>query len=253
MTLFSFFFHPRCHLILYSFLMALLFVFQLAGIFAAVELRSTINNNEYAAADALPSLEHYTADPAQRARWDALQSEFKCCGALNFNDGYRIWRNADIGRETNGVPDSCCLRPSEGCGERVFAKQEATLDRVIHMHGCLTLLQDKLTQQVVPVLLGYAGVGVCLALLQLLAVVFACSYSAQISRRRQRQDSEDERRYLQGEVLSAPNTPRFDIVRNQSGGFVNDNMGHVFVGGDNTLNRKYANASPVSDMDERPV
>lgn len=80
----------RCHLYLYAGLMVLFFVLQLAAIFAAMELRGVINRAEYVSIDILADLADYEADYATRAKWDALQREFHCCGGINFNDGFKV-------------------------------------------------------------------------------------------------------------------------------------------------------------------
>ena len=158
--------------------------------------------------DILADLENYKSSSATRAKWDSLHREFSCCGGLNFADGYKIWRNADIGLQSNSVPDSCCLRPSEGCGRNVFREEtDLTVNRIIFTHGCVTIMEPKLNGQVVPVLLGYAGVGTVLALVQLLAVVFACAYSAAISRYEQQKDEQSQRT-----AVSAPSTPRLESI-----------------------------------------
>ena len=64
--------------------------------------------------------------------------------------------------------------------------------------------------QVVPVLLGYAGVGTLLALIQLLSIVFACAYSASISRYEKQRDETYQAAgtNLHGNHISAQSTPR---------------------------------------------
>ena len=243
-----------------------LFVVQLAGIFFAMELRAVINAGEYSGVDILSDLEYYNESPSTRSKWDALQREFKCCGGVNFNDGYKIWRNSDVGLTSNGVPDSCCLRPDPGCGRNIFAEQDSALNRLIHTHGCLTILSDKLLEQVVPVLVGYAGVGVVLALIQLLAVVFACSFSAQISREMYQDDARSLGRtstyhggvdhiihHHQQHTLSMQGTPKAERVLGYSGVQHDDMNNKVFVAdAEDRYSRKFMD-SPTSELDERPV
>jgi hypothetical protein len=134
--------------------------------------------------------------------------------------------------------------------------------------SCLTIIEEKLVGQVVPVLLGYAGVGTCLALIQLLTIVFACSYSSQISRSKNVEVIYEDARSLGRSTLgrsstyrgehfstgSLPMTPRADLIRGapQHGGYVAANMSSVFVNDDGS-HRKLGAESPTSDMDEREV
>ena len=45
--------------------------------------------------------------------WNAVQSDFKCCGVSNYSN----WQDTKFGKEDNGVPMTCCKTASEGCGE----------------------------------------------------------------------------------------------------------------------------------------
>lgn len=163
----------------------------------------------------------------------------------------QIWRNADIGIKRNSVPDSCCHRPTEGCGANAFAERDDILAQKIYTHGCLTVMGDKLEGQVVPVLLGYAAVGTLLALVQLLCVVFACAYASAISRDEQEGLMlEDEARSYRssgynglavtpasagaGGHGSMPGTPRFDHIRSLNHGYGQENANSVFMD-DNSL------------------
>ena len=105
------------------------------------------------------------------------------------------------------MPDSCCLDITPGCGKGKLRDASLTLDQHIHMHGCVTIMKRKLEEQVVPVLLGFAGVGVVLALVQLLAVVFAFSDSSSIARYR-KQDDTRSFRSAGAPHPSVPSTPR---------------------------------------------
>ena len=53
--------------------------------------------------------------------------------------------------------------------------------------GCLEILKQKMRDDIMPFLMIYAGLGVLLALVELITVVLACAYVAQITRRDRRQ------------------------------------------------------------------
>jgi hypothetical protein len=83
----------RLHLILFSVLMIAIFVTQLVGVFAAIELRAVINSGEaISGVNIIDDLEDYAANPATQYKWDTLQREFHCCGGINFNNGYKVSR-----------------------------------------------------------------------------------------------------------------------------------------------------------------
>jgi hypothetical protein len=92
--------------------------------------------------------------------------------------------------KNNSVPDSCCHVVSEGCGNGIFSKQEKDQRQIIFFDGCLTLLEDKLEKDVIPMMIVYACVGVLLALTELITVVLASAYIAQIGRKLNREDKD---------------------------------------------------------------
>jgi len=248
-------------LVLFAFAMIVVFVTQLAGIFTAMELRGVINHGDQLSSNVVNEVNDYGENPSTRHRWDTLQKEFHCCGGVNFNTGYTAYRLSDIGRKHNAVPDSCCHKPDEKCGHDIFEMNTNDITQKIYTHGCLDVIKSKLEGQVVPMLEGYAAVGTVLALIQLLTIVFACSYSAQISRRSKMDEIYADARSLgrtstyRGEHLSTgslPITPRADRIRRPQPppqGYVNANMSSVFASDE--MHMKYAESE--TDMGEREV
>lgn len=95
---------------------------------------------------------------------DRLQQEMKCCGSNNFSD----WREgAWFKTLANGrqVPDTCCKTPSEKCGLRTHPSNIYNVEG-----GCVGRLEDFLLQH----LLILGGVGIGLAFIQVLGMVFTC-------------------------------------------------------------------------------
>lgn len=83
----------------------------------------------------------------------------------------------------DSVPDSCCRVVSKDCGRGVLAMVEDDIRNKIFVDGCLEILKDKLQEDVIPMMVVYAVVGVILALIELITVVLSCAYVAQITRR----------------------------------------------------------------------
>ena len=58
------------------------------------------------------------------------------------------WEDNVILQNTQAVPDSCCLRPTEGCGKDIFKnhslKKMAEYVKKIHVHGCLHAMEQVL-------------------------------------------------------------------------------------------------------------
>ncbi|EDO47592.1 predicted protein [Nematostella vectensis] len=101
--------------------------------------------------------------------YDAIQKKEKCCGINGFKD----WQRSYYTKGNHSiVPDSCCKTVSKGCGIN-FKEND------IYTKGCFdtvkTLLKDNL------IIIGGIGIGV--AVIQILAMIFAmvlvCKIGAQ--------------------------------------------------------------------------
>ena len=80
------------------------------------------------------------------------------------------------------MPDTCCHTVTVNCGRGIFKDSTEQILNRIFVHGCLTVLQDQLENDVVPMMVGYAVVGVILALVELITIVLASAFVAQITR-----------------------------------------------------------------------
>lgn len=177
----------RRYLIIYAALLCIAFLAQLASIFTALELRTTVAGPKVQPNKINEELNRYGVDASITAKWDELQRDVQCCGGTQFQTGYNDYRNTPIGRNTS-VPDSCCLKESNKCGKDIFKKTQDEIDQEIFVHGCIEMLEPKLKGDVIPMMIVYACIGVILALVELITVVFASAYIAQISRKVRREE-----------------------------------------------------------------
>ncbi|XP_044050505.1 CD151 antigen isoform X2 [Siniperca chuatsi] len=95
---------------------------------------------------------------------DKLQQEFKCCGSHNFSD----WRGCvwiQAAENERLVPDSCCKTPSDLCGRRDHPSNIYKVEG-----GCIMKLEEFILSQLY--ILGAVGVGI--AFLQLVGMMFTC-------------------------------------------------------------------------------
>nr|XP_046251393.1 CD151 antigen isoform X3 [Scatophagus argus] len=93
---------------------------------------------------------------------DKLQQEFKCCGSHNFSD----WTDSEWIRVNERlVPDSCCKTPSDLCGRRDHPSNIYKVEG-----GCIMKLEDFILSQLY--ILGAVGIGI--AFLQLVGMMFTC-------------------------------------------------------------------------------
>jgi len=166
--------------------LSIAFFVQIFSVFTAFELRNKINM-ERIPTSYLNNMREYNTDETIKSNWDSMQRELRCCGGRHFEVGFNDWNQIMAG----DVPDSCCHEESEDCGKgKITYSQEDTYrtDLSIWKDGCLDILQLKLKDDVAPLLIIYSFVGVLLAIVELITVVLACSYIAQISRRTRRSE-----------------------------------------------------------------
>ena len=129
----------------------------------------------------------YWEDDDVKYKWDTIQRDFQCCGVFTFKTGYQDWSRASNSQSRKnvrkGVPDSCCLEEDTGCGENdldIFGDKFAY--EKIYVHGCLAVMKEKLTRDIVPNLLVYIGCCVLLCLITIISLVLAAAFVASISR-----------------------------------------------------------------------
>ncbi|XP_078113225.1 CD151 antigen isoform X2 [Sander vitreus] len=95
---------------------------------------------------------------------DKLQQEFKCCGSHNSSDWRAcVWIQAAENERL--VPDSCCKSPSDLCGRRDHPSNIYKVEG-----GCIMKLEEFILRQLY--ILGAVGIGI--AFLQLVGMMFTC-------------------------------------------------------------------------------
>lgn len=173
----------------YCILTAITFLITIASVITATVLRSELDQGvlQQVHADQYKQVSLYYTDASVKYDWDTLQRDFQCCGFFSFNSGYLDWSKgaSEVGNADNGVPDSCCLNESPGCGRDMFADRmtDDTIYRQINTHGCMTVMNGRYERDVGPMLLVYIGIGGVLALLEIFGISLAASYIATIRRR----------------------------------------------------------------------
>lgn len=172
----------------FAFLLILAFVGQLVSIFTALELRTIVAQSSLGATLVHDDLKLYNESPAIKAKWDDLQRDLHCCGGNNFLTGFNDYLSTPLGSNHNSVPDSCCHKETKDCGKGIFIKSEADARNTIFVDGCIEIVKDKLNDDVIPMMVVYACIGVILAISEMITAVLACAYVAQISRRIKREE-----------------------------------------------------------------
>lgn len=152
----------RCMLLTFAGLLSLIFVMEFAaGIAAFVYRDDLVNESEK---ELRQSMKNYntTAETTATKEWDSMQKTLKCCGAHNYTD----WSTDNI--FTNGsVPISCCIEVKSGCGD---SKATQPNPEGIYQQGCV----DKIVHEISSQALIIGGIGIGIAFIQILGIIFAC-------------------------------------------------------------------------------
>jgi len=173
-------------LAIYCLLIGATFIIQAASIFTASELRSELEQKilQKAGPNLNDQIIRYYENPSVMSAFDTVQQDFSCCGLFSLNQGYLDWnRGQDRPTGVRGVPDSCCLKVSKGCGENIFDRTDNEEHQDIFTHGCMSIMEGRFERDIQPLMLVYIGVGAFLALLQVTGLALAASYISAIRRR----------------------------------------------------------------------
>lgn len=109
---------------------------------------------------------------------DSLQYYFKCCGLSSHRD-WEVSAWHDL-YPTVAVPDSCCISPSLGCGERAHPSN------IYYDTGCAQPLEIYL--KLMLLVMGATTLGFCL--LQLFGVIFSCCLAKAIQKYKKKQKTD---------------------------------------------------------------
>jgi len=160
-----------CMIITFCGLLTVVFVLELsAGITGYILKNSTYSLITSALK---PTMPQYTNNSQIAIGWDNIQETYKCCG-LNSDDsrhGHQDWMDA-----VNGIPLSCCDIPHGHLDMFVCNSTQETL----HQSGCVQAFGDFIKSHA----LSLALVGVILAAIQLVGLLFACLIAQKIKKNR---------------------------------------------------------------------
>ncbi|XP_071445563.1 CD151 antigen-like isoform X2 [Hetaerina americana] len=162
----------RCSILGLTFLLLLIFLMEaMVGMLSYIyeeqvegELSLSLNDT---------FLQNYNVNPEKTDAIDQMQREYKCCGAIRFEDWeFSPWhkelqmmhQKAKHRHEKfNKVPDSCCISESFLCGKSNHPSN-------IFGSGCLYRLAKELKSQLI--ILGATGLGICVV--QVFGMIFSC-------------------------------------------------------------------------------
>lgn len=142
----------RCMLLTYFIIVCLIFITLLVGGILLYVFRHQVETQARKELDNL--LHQYNTTSEAKETWDELQTGFNCCGNTDYHD----WRGA--------IPASCCKPPVAG-----KPHTSCSVAQVATTPGCFTVWTEGLKKNAA--ILG--GIGIAVACVMLLALVFSCS------------------------------------------------------------------------------
>jgi hypothetical protein len=174
----------RRWMVLFAILLAVTFVAQVVSVYFVWEIRTLVAKGSVSPTSIIDSLTMYGTNPEVTKSWDDMQEHLTCCGGNNWNTGYTDYRNTPFGKAGNSVPDSCCIDPREGCGRGVLNQHTTNIQGTICVHGCVKILGRWMKEEISSIIPYYATGALAIAFVEIIAVVLASAYVAQINRRR---------------------------------------------------------------------
>lgn len=152
----------HCMIITFSVFLLMIFIAELAVGIAGYVKHTDLENSIVRTLN--ESIKHYSTDPEIQKNYDIIQTDLQCCGIYGVND----WA-------ANGqpIPATCCA------GREILDNKPSncTLDSPsIHKNGCLDLILSHMKE--LALVLGRVGIGI--AFVQLLGVIFACCLARSI-------------------------------------------------------------------------
>lgn len=147
----------RCMLVTYFIIIFLIFVTMLVGGILGYVFRDKVETSLRITLES--ELHSYRSNEDSKKKWDDMQYGFGCCGI----DSYHDWKGV--------LPDSCCSTSHPGIPYPCREHDNNRFDR-----GCLTYFTDLVSKNAAII----GGVGIALACVMLLEMIFACALANMI-------------------------------------------------------------------------
>jgi len=149
----------HCLTMTFAVCLAIIFVLEIAGGIAGFVMRDQLEEEvENVLTKAMKNYGE-TGHEGVTKTWNKMQEEFACCGVTASND----WKGVN-----KTVPTSCCK--DNGCN--------TSDDNQINTDGCATKLENWLKDKVAII----GGVGIGLAFVQVVGIMFACCLARAIKK-----------------------------------------------------------------------
>lgn len=156
----------HCMVMTFAVLLGLVFILEIAAGIAGFVLRGKVES--MMRKGMTESMDRYGKPQyaGVTKAWDEVQDQFDCCGVNTWKDWEKI--------NSTYVPESCCkVRESATCGKII-----ANMNTTINTDGCVAGFKDFLEGNIYTL----GGIGVGLAFVQIIGVIFACCLAKSIKK-----------------------------------------------------------------------
>jgi CD63 antigen len=150
-----------CMVVTFGVLLLVILLAQIAAVITGFVMKDKFTG--FIKEEMMNELKAYTPGN-NTAVWDNTQKTFKCCGLYN----YTAWSQNQIMKETDSLPDSCCVNSTiDHCGRGQYSDGANPLH--FYQTGCETEIVDLLKHYLIAV----GAVAAAVALLEIIGVIFA--------------------------------------------------------------------------------
>ncbi|XP_012264113.1 CD63 antigen-like [Athalia rosae] len=152
----------HCMIITFSLLLLLIFALELGAGISGYMMRDEVGTMLEGRLDV--TLKQYLSSKEAKDSWDIMQHDLNCCGISGPQDWSTVFKGNDL-------PETCCIE--------FDTNNKCDINAVgMRNEGCIKKLQTAIEDNAV--ILG--GVGIGIALVQLIGVIFACCLARSIRR-----------------------------------------------------------------------
>ncbi|XP_015604405.1 CD63 antigen isoform X2 [Cephus cinctus] len=154
----------HCMIITFSVLLLLIFALELGAGISGYTMRGEVRTMLEERLNA--TMFEYKNNEDVGRSWNAMQHDLECCGLNSPLD----WNHTGL-FPGNNLPDSCCseIPSTDKCDSNSVN---------VYPNGCMNILRDTIENNAL--ILGSVGIGI--ALIQLIGVIFACCLARSIRR-----------------------------------------------------------------------
>lgn len=155
-----------CMVTTFAVLLAIIFILEIAAGALAYAYKGKLE--DYAKDGLTKGVEKYDSDEHYQKAMDKVQEQFDCCGVDD--DGYKMYLKAPNATDKEAFPQSCCVPTGNLTCPKTIGQAKKADPKVFKTKGCLAGFEQYLRDHLIIV----GGVGVGIAFIQLVGIVFAC-------------------------------------------------------------------------------